>query len=82
MLSKLAKTKEGEGDLELRSLDSFKMKVDPKLRDSEVEVFVKAVMNKVIEERLELEKSSKDPIVIKTPGRSEIRVYLHPVAKS
>ena len=43
------KKKDAIKDYELRSLDNFKMKVDTNLRDSEVEVFVKAVMNSVVE---------------------------------
>jgi hypothetical protein len=79
LLTKIYQTKKEALDLELRSLDSFTMKVDPNLREAEVEVFVKAVINNVVEQRLEQEKSGKTPIVVQSPGRQEIRVYLHPV---
>lgn len=36
----------------LRSINSFKIKLDPALKDSEVEVYVKAVINEVVEKRI------------------------------
>jgi hypothetical protein len=63
------KKKDAIKEYELRSLDNFKMKVDPNLRESECEIFVKAVMNSVVEENLEQDKSGKNPIVIQSTGR-------------
>jgi len=55
------------------------MRVNQDIKESEVEVFVKAVMNSVVEDTLEQDKSGKNPIVVQSTGRQEIRVYLHPV---
>ena len=79
LLTYIYQTKKDHLKLELRSLNSFKMKVDANLRDAEVEVYVKAVVNDVVHQKLEQEKSSKNPVVVQSPGRQEIRVYLHPV---
>jgi hypothetical protein len=60
-------------------LDKFKERLDPNLRDSEVEVYIKAIMNKTVEDLIEGQKNSKDPVIIHSVGKQEIRLYLHPV---
>ena len=36
-------------------------------------------MNQKVEEVIEVEKNSKNPIVIQSTGKQEIRLYMHPV---
>ncbi len=49
------------------------------MKESEVDIFIKAVMSKPIEDRIENDKNSKSPIIVNTQGKQEVRVYLHPV---
>lgn len=79
LLTNVLNRKDLSEKLNLRSIASFKMKLDPAIRDSEVEVYVKAIMNQVVEEKLELEKNSGQPIIVQSTGRQEIRVYLNPM---
>lgn len=69
LLSNIYNKKIGEY-FELRGIPNFKSKVDLTLRDSEVEIYVKAVINSAVEQKLQLEKKGGDPVVIRsTKGR-------------
>jgi hypothetical protein len=43
-----------------------------------VEIYIKAVMSKPTEDKIESDKNSKSPVIISTSGKQEVRVYLHP----
>lgn len=65
--------------LEVRSLSRFKKEIQPALRDSEVDIYVKIITNVPTEDAIEKDKNSKSPIVVSTNSKQEIRVHLHPI---
>ena len=66
-------------NVEIRSLQRFKKEISQGLKESEVDIYIKAVLSKPTEEKIESDKNSKSPITIMTNSKQEVRVYLHPV---
>lgn len=64
---------------ETRSITRFKKEIQSSLKDSEVEIYIKVVTNTPTDDAIEKDKNSKNPIVVSTSSKQEIRVYLHPV---
>lgn len=62
-----------------RSLTRFKKEIQPSLRDGEVDIFVKVLTNTPTEDAIEKDKNSKNPIVVSTNTKQEIRVHFHPI---
>ena len=66
-------------DIALRSLPKFKMELTNKLRESEVDIYLKVALTQPVEERLEKEKNQNSPLTIQISGKQEVRAYLHPI---
>ena len=62
-----------------RCIIRFKKEIQPSLRDSEVEIYIKVLTNMPTEDAIEKDKNSRNPIVVSTSSKQEIRVYLHPI---
>ena len=44
-----------------------------------MEIYIKVLTNMPTEDAIEKDKNSRNPIVVSTSSKQEIRVYLHPI---